>query len=264
MNRNALGIEGSAFFLERDSTYFKAVSPADVLLARPIVNALSGSPASQVIAGPGPAGDLTGGFVGYSRVELFSQEANLVAVFADTPEYRLEFLAGARFLQMRDRADFTSASQLLPTQTTLLGTEDHFRAHDFFYGGQFGLRGQYNWGRWFVNLRGTAALGGNVQQVRAFGDHLVQTPTQRIDLPYGLLVQASNTGTFGRTALNGVYEIRANLGYQLTSWCRAFVGYTLLLWDSPIRAADQVDLALAAGGRHPIVPFREDFFWRRA
>ena len=30
-----LGIEGSAFFLERDSTHFKATSSGDVLLARP-------------------------------------------------------------------------------------------------------------------------------------------------------------------------------------------------------------------------------------
>ena len=143
---------------------------------------------------------MNGGFVGYSRIELFSQEANLAAALVNTAPCRIELLAGARFLQMRDRADFTSSGHLLPAQTTLYGTEDHFRTHDFFYGGQLGMRGQFNLGRWFVNLRGTAALGGNAQEVRAFGDHLFQTPTQRTDLPYGLLVQASNTGTFSRTA----------------------------------------------------------------
>lgn len=254
-----IGLEGRAFFLERDSTYFKATSPGDVLLARPY--SVGGEPTSQIIAGPGPAGDLSGGFIGYSRVEFFGQEANLVTKLVEIPRFRADLIAGARFLQMRDRADFTSSGRVLPAQAILFGTEDHFRTHDFFYGGQLGLRGEYDIGRWFVNLRGTAAVGGNAEQVRAFGDHLYQTPTQRTDLPYGLLVQTGNTGTFSRTVVSGVFEVGGNLGYQVTSWCRAFAGYTLLWWDSPIRAADQADLLQSPGWTRPGVPFREDFFW---
>src|SRR5439155_20146822 len=61
----SLGVEVSAFFLERDSTHFKAESDGSQVLARPFLDAVSGSPASEVIAGPSRFGLLRGGFVGY-------------------------------------------------------------------------------------------------------------------------------------------------------------------------------------------------------
>ncbi len=60
-----VGVEGNAFFLERDSTHYKATSDGSDLLARPYVNP-DGSPASYVVAGDAPDGLRSGGFVGYS------------------------------------------------------------------------------------------------------------------------------------------------------------------------------------------------------
>jgi hypothetical protein len=170
---------------------------------------------------------------------------------------------------MRDRTDLTAASKLLPVGATINGLEDHLRAHDFFYGGQLGVRGELTRGRWFVKARAEFAVGGNDEQDRNFGERLVATPTTRVGQPFGLAVLPSNTGTFNRTALNGVYEVGVNAGCQLWHHSRLFVGYTLLLWDSPIRAGDQVDVTVnstqlsgpLAGPSRPSVPFREDFFW---
>jgi hypothetical protein len=82
-------------------------------------------------------------------------------------------------------------------------------------------------------------------------------------------VLPSNPGTFTHTAVNGVFEVNANLGCQLTRHWRFLVGYTLLLWDKPIRAGDQVDLVVnptqlagpLVGPARPSIPFKEDFFW---
>src|SRR5436305_761469 len=79
--------------------YFKAVSDGSVLLARPHVNALTGAPASEIIAGAGPIGARDGGFVGYSRVELFGEEISLKTPLLTGDRGRVELLAGARFLQ---------------------------------------------------------------------------------------------------------------------------------------------------------------------
>jgi hypothetical protein len=260
-----LAIEAGGFFLERDSTYFKAVSNGDTLLARPYINALDGSPASEIIAGPGPEGVRNGGFNGYSRVELFGEELNFVAPLIDGPCFRLDLLAGARFLQMRDRTDLTATGRLLPDPSTLFGLTDHYRAADQFYGGQAGLRGEYTCGRWFMNLRGEAALGGTEQTVRAFGDRTFQTPTMKVVSPYGLTVQPSNTGTFHNVDFDSVFEVGINAGYRLTDHLGLFAGYTFLAWTNPVRSGDQVDLVVnpnpSAGPVRPSIPFREDFFW---
>jgi hypothetical protein len=260
----ACGVEGNGFFLERDSTYFKATSDGGTLLARVYENP-DGSPASEIIAGQSPTGPRVGGFVGYSRVELFGEEANFVALLAAGDGFRLEALAGARFLQMRDRTDLTASGRTLPDQTTLFGLEDHFRAGNAYYGGQVGVRGELSRGPWFVNLRGEVGLGADVEQVRAFGSSVFQTPTQRVQTPVGLSVQASNAGTFRQTALNMVSEVDLNVGYRVTDHVRVYAGYTFLLWDSPVRSGDQIDPVVnkSAGTppARPAIPFKEDLFW---
>jgi len=268
--QQTLGIEGRAVFLERDSTHFAESSNGSTLLALPYVNALNGSLQSVVIAGLGPRGLLSGGYNGYSRVEFFDQELNLITPLYDAPGLRLELLAGARFLEMRDRTDLTASSKVLPAAAVVLSSEDHLRAHDFFYGGQLGLRGEVTRGRWFVNARAEVALGGNDEQERNFGQTVFASPFQRITTPGGLFVQPSNTGTFDRTVVNGVYEVNLNAGCCIYGETRLFVGYTLLMWDSPIRSGDQVDTVVnptqfsggsLVGPARPGVPFREDFFW---
>ncbi|HEX5272807.1 MAG TPA: BBP7 family outer membrane beta-barrel protein [Gemmataceae bacterium] len=254
-----VGVEAGAFFLERDSTHFKAVSDGGTLLARVYENA-DGSPASSVVAGQAPAGLRNGGFVGYSRVELFGEEANLVAAVLTGDGFRVEALAGARFLQMRDRTDLTATGRTLPKTTTLFGLEDHYRVEDAYYGAQVGLRGEVTRGRWFANLRAETGLGANAAHLRAFGSTLYQTPAERLVTPTGLTVQASNSGGYDRAALNMVSEAGLNVGCRLTDHFALYVGYTFLLWDSPMRSGDQID-PVVNGTTRPAIPFREDLFW---
>jgi hypothetical protein len=259
-----LGIEGEVFVLERDSTHFKATSDGSELLALPYTNAATGLPASAIIAGPSPDGVLRGGFVGYSRIELFGQQVNMVGVLANGAAGRLDLLAGARFLEMRDRLDLTSASYILPAQTTLLSFADNYRVHNVFYGAQAGLRGTLYRGPWSLQWRGLMALGGDDQTVRTFAADIVQTPLTRSQLNTGLYVQDSNLGTFRRGAFDMVYETGINLGFQLTQRIQVFGGYTFLCWVNPIRTGDQVDTTLnltGSGPVRPVIPFRENSFW---
>jgi hypothetical protein len=251
-----IGLEGRAFFLERDSTYFKATSDGLTLLARPYFNAADGSSAAEVIAGPTPLGPANGGFVGYSRVELFGQEANAVIPLAAGDALRCDLLAGARFLQMRDRLDLTSTGHLLSDPSFLFGLTDHFRAHDAFYGGQVGLRGRGTWGRWFLDARAAVALGGDDQQIQAFGDRTYHNPAGRTVLSNGLAVQPSNSGTFERGDVDVVSEAALNVGCRLCCHAELFVGYTFLYWNNPIRAGDQVDMS-----NRPAISFKTDSFW---
>jgi hypothetical protein len=256
-----LGVEGRGFVLERDSTFFKAVSKGDQLLALPYFNAGTGQPGSVIIAGFDPnRGPLSGAFVGYSRIELFGEEVNAVVPLGQGEHGRLDLLAGARFLQMRDRYWQTSTSQTLPPLDVLTGIVDNYRADNAFYGGQVGLRGQWCWQRFFVEVRTTAALGADDQKVRTKGDLVTQTPLGRVEMPVGLYVHGASAGSFSRWQVDGVGEVALNVGYSLGSHVRLLAGYTFLGWAAPLRAADQVDRVVGTPAR-PAIPFRTDAFW---
>ncbi len=256
-------VEGEAFFLERDSTAFEAVSSGNPVLTVPWLDPVSGKARSHIVAGTVPGGTRAGGMVGYSRIELFGQQVNLVRNLNPESDRQIEILAGARFLEMRDRADPTSACRLFPDGSLLIGTEDHFRTHNFFYGGQIGLRGKLSRGRWGLDLRGLAAFGADDQLVRAWGYTIVHDPTKRTVLRHGLFIYPSNTGRFERTVFDMVYETGANLRCQLTNHFQLFGGYTLICWNNPIRAGDQIDTVVDVTQTlaRPDIPFREDFFW---
>jgi hypothetical protein len=264
-----LCVEGSAFFLERDSTHFKATSDGSQVLARPFINALVGSPASEVIAGPSQFGPRDGQFVGYSRIELFGEEANFKTPLFTSECGRVELLIGARFLQMRDRVDLAATGHPLANPSTLLGLTDHIRVEDHFYGGNLGLTSEWTRGRWELCLTGEVAPGVTDAPVRAFGDRLFQTPTQRVMVPYGLAVQPSNSGNFAHSEFDVVSQISLNASCRLSNRVTIFMGYTFLYWANPLRAGDQPDLAvnptLTTGSPHgpssPVIPFRTDSFW---
>jgi hypothetical protein len=258
------GVEASAFFLERDSTYFKAMSDGSQVLARPYVNAVDGSQASEILAGPSPLGPRNGGFVGYSRVELFGEEGNLVTPLLAGNAGRLDLLAGLHFLQMRDRVDLTAAGHLLARPATLMGLTDHFRVEDGFYGGQVGLRGEWVCERWRLSLTGEAAPGAAVATLRAFGDRTLQTPLEKVVTPFGLAVQPSNAGRFAHGDFAFVSQTCLNVEYRLSRHVRLFTGYTFLWWANVLRAGDQIDLVVnrpQTGAGRPALSYRTDDFW---
>jgi hypothetical protein len=261
-----IGAEGRAFFLERDSTYFTLKHRSSPQLALSYIDANTLSEKREVIAGIDPdRGPLLGGFVGYSRIELFGQEANAVVPMWDGPNWEVDLLAGVRFLQMRDRYHHTATSFVLPEKATLYGVVDNIRVHNAFYGGQVGLRGEYRFDRWYVQVRGSMAIGADDQLVRTWGQRIVHTPEARVQTERGLFVQPSNTGRFSRCHFDGVGEVAINAGYQITPWLRGFMGYTFLGWADPLRAATQVDRVVnvqqPGEPERPTIPFKGDGFW---
>jgi hypothetical protein len=265
-----IGLNGSAFFLERDSSNYTVKWNTIPLLARPYVDATDGSQKAYILAGPSPGiGDLTGAFNAYSRIEFFGQDANLLYGISRGDTWKIDLLGGFRFLQMRERLDLTGVSRVLPDETTLLSATDHFDTFDKFFGVQTGIRGEAHRGRWFVEGKVALSIGGDDQQIRTYGNRIFQTPFEKITEDYGVLVLPSNRGTFERGEFDFVSEVGINVGCDLTQHVRLRVGYNLITWLNPVRPGDQiapVNLAEVAPGAPPFtgkpsVPFREDFFW---
>jgi hypothetical protein len=260
------GLEGRAFFLERDSTYFTLKPQSDRLLALSYIDANTSQQASEIFAGTDPArGLLWGGFVGYSRIELFGQEANVTAQLWEDDKVSLDLLIGTRFLQMRDRYHHTATSFILPEKSQLFGVIDNYRVGNAFYGGQVGLRSEYRWDRVYVQARGAIALGADDQLVRTWGQRIDHNPQRRIQIEKGLFVQPSNTGTFRRCNFDAVGEFAVNVGFDISGWLRGYAGYTFLAWADPMRAANQVDRLVnpsqPTGVARPALPFTGEALW---
>ena len=266
--------EGRAFFLERDSSNYTIKPQSRLLLARPYVRSTDGSPGAEVIAGPLPDGRvLEGGFNAYTRIEVFGQEANLLKELHASEQWQWQGLLGLRFMQMRDRMDLTGTGWLLPLRDTLYSSADHFQTFNKFYGGQIGLRAQWQLGQLDVRGALSAALGGTDQEIRTKGTRISQTPTIKDERPFGLYVLPSNSGQFDRWVLDMVTECNLEVGYQFGSHLRLSMGYTFLHWLNPVRSYRQVDAINtnqiltgqpgnnAPGANHPRIPFRDDFVW---
>lgn len=255
-----IGLEGRVFFLERDSTYKTIKERTDPLMALSYYDVKAGRESSIVISGQDARrGLLSGGFVGYSRVELFGEEINAVLPLSSNGPWQVDALAGARFLQMRDRFHETATNWEMPARQNLTGIVDNYRYHNAFYGGQLGLRAERHWNRVYFQTRGTIALGGDAQTAKIWGQSIYHTPTSRTVTPTGLYVQRSNTGDFSHCNFDAVGEVALNVGYDFTHWLRGYMGYTFLYWADPVRAASQVQRNVNLDSQP--VTFNGDPFW---
>jgi hypothetical protein len=265
-NDSPFGVDLSVIIMERDSsniTYpWHDINP----LARPYLDANDGKWKSEIVAGNNPVyGPVAGSINVYSRMEFFDEDINAMYRIGRGDGWQLNLLTGAHFIQFRERVDITSASRILPAETTVISLEDHFQTFSKFYGGQIGLKGGYTRGRWTFDGKGVLALGGNAENIRAKGFSVIDGPGGKVVTDTGLYVQPSNSGSFSRVALNFVTEWNANLTFAVTQRIGVRVGYTLITWNNPVRPGDQIEALnrtqTAGGPVAPTIPFRTDFFW---
>jgi hypothetical protein len=130
----------------------------------------------------------------------------------------------------------------LPTPQTYR-VQDRFETSNRFYGGQIGVDGEYRFGSFSVGARAKLGLG-NTQQMavlsgfttRQIGSNPPETQ------PGGLLVlNGTNLGRHYHDSFTVVPEFGLTFGYQLTSWCRATIGYNFLYWSNVIRPGGTID-----------------------
>ena len=251
------GIEGYYFQLGARPQHFQAGTPDNV--GRPFINAATGLPDAELVSLPG---FLDG------NVRISATSGNLLGAGALARAnlccgcwYRLDALAGYRFLNMSDRVgiveNLTSAD---PAQTVApLGTNilvsDNFRTSNQFHGGDIGLAGEMRWHSWSLGANARVALGSTQQQVDIDGATAVIVPGfAPITNSGGLLALSSNSGHHTRNIFAVVPEVRFQLAYQVGPRVRLHAGYTFLYWSNVVRAGDQIDLVVNPALLPPPVP----------
>jgi hypothetical protein len=270
---HGLGLDFGGFFLGGTANTFTATSLGVPFLARPFLNALTGTQDIEAVAAPG----LAGTFTALNTFFLYGAEANLRRNLFCGCNWFIDGFIGWRLLGLNEGLAMTeklgvvsSVNPALPAGSTFL-VHDRFGTSNLFNGGQIGAIGEYRFGRWSIGLRESIGLGGTQQFVNISGFTTSAAPgVLPTTSPGGLLALSSNIGPHTRSMVSFVEEVGINLGYQFTNHIRGFVGYNFLFWSSVVRPGDQINLVVNPNLIPPITPggptqpafsFRGSDFW---
>ncbi|MDB5313968.1 MAG: hypothetical protein JWO38_8170 [Gemmataceae bacterium] len=239
------GVDGSFFFLGRQSSSATFSSGTFPTLTRPFFAPNFNAEFGEIVALPGFAS-------GTLRVDatstLWGFDANLRHALCRTCDYRAEVFAGYRFLGLDESLAITENITALPGNTndpagTAVVVQDRFQTRNRFNGGQVGLAAERNWGRLSLDGRVSVALGDTTQTVDITGSQARLRPGMITPDVFngGLLATGPNLGHFTRDRFSVVPELAANLGYWVTPTVKAYFGYNFLYWSNVIRPGDQID-----------------------
>jgi hypothetical protein len=258
-----LGIEGSGFLLPQQSKTFRAASDANgnpVLGFRYLDTPASGNGPEDIFQASIPPGNANGvgPFAGslavISHTRLWGADVNAVAGLANGGGLRLQALGGFRYVDLSEDLSLQLQSTALDGSTVFfqgnafpapsaVATTDLFRTRNQFYGGQLGVRGEFSLGNFIVSSTGKVALGSNHEAVEVQGTStLFPNPGPTTTVPVGQFAGPSNIGRRTRDEFAVIPEVEVKVGYQVTNWLRATVGYNFLYVSRVVRPGSQVDL----------------------
>jgi hypothetical protein len=265
---SVFGLEASGFVLQDRGGSFGIASNSSgsPLLALTHTNEPVGTPATFIIAGSavpgGNSGAFAGGVVLRTDSQLWGSEGTALFSLWRSKDYQVSALVGVRYLHLdQDLTIFASKSALNYSEITFLGqsfgppftgpaselTQDSFQTRNQFWGGQAGLRGEYRFDRFFLLGETTLALGGTEELSSALGASTLQLQkAPPLVAPGGLYALPSNGGSVRKGEFGVVPEVQLKAGVELTSWCRATIGYDFLYWSRVMRPGNQIDTAVDA------------------
>jgi hypothetical protein len=282
------GLEASGFLLQEQDESFRISSDATgfPVLSRPIIDAVTGAEYATGATGPAAPGQRSGAIAIDATSQLWGAELNAVGGFYDAAAFRLEGLAGVRYLGLEENLQIADASQALaPGAVFFNGSAvapgstihrlDEFEARNHFYGGQIGLRGEYRISRFGIVATGKVAFGVTHQILDVSGTSSLVSPGGNVTAGQGgYLALAPNLGKNTNDEFTIVPEFGVKLYMYLTENLRVSVGYDFLYWNNVIRPGDQINRAVNPGlspslaefgtSNSPAAPFplfRETDFW---
>ncbi|HEX3726774.1 MAG TPA: BBP7 family outer membrane beta-barrel protein [Pirellulales bacterium] len=278
-----IGIESTTLVLQQANTsYGSGFSTGSPILARPFANAATGLPDANLIAFPG----LVAGQIGVaSTTKAVGTEINFRGMIAAMNNRRTDVLLGYRFfrfdegLEVATTSDSVAAFGTVPVGTTF-NIHDTFGTRNEFNGGNLGLRSEWFFKRWSLDLVAKAAIGAMRETVTIQGNTVTRVPgLAPISATGGILAlpqtnsgvgAGGNIGSYSRMQFAGIPEVDANLHLQISPLWRLNVGYSLLFLTNVVRPGNQIDPIvdpnrfpppLTPVSQHPIFSYSERAVW---
>jgi len=242
-NDSNIGIEGSAFFLQRRESSFSAASDLNgfPVIAYPVFNVAAAREGALALSSP------IDGFSGStsitSTLQLWGAEANGVFNITRRTGVEASFLAGFRYLDLSENLNIFSRSHDAVANATT-DYQDQFNTRNQFYGPQIGTRVTWRSDRFSFQLDGKIALGVTHQTLNVSGNAVQFGPgavAPTGPFPYGFFTSPSNVGTRTDNDFGAIPSIAAKIGYEITPRLRGTVGYDFIYWNRVVRPGDQID-----------------------
>lgn len=241
-----IGVEAGFMMLESQSNFFGASSDGSTILARPYLDANTGSPASVLVGFPGAASGAIQ--IRATSGNLYETHIDIVENAVDEGWFKLNPMIGYRFLRYDE--GLRIGQSVLPSDPSIIpgtqiSTGDDFTTHNEFAGCDLGLRTQFQWQGFTLGLLSKLAVGKMRNQVNISGGQLVSTPgAAPVSQVGGVYALQSNIGSYSNSEWSLVPELGANLGWQVSSNVRLTMGYSVLWLQDVARAANQIDFTV--------------------
>jgi hypothetical protein len=260
------GVDAHLFWVAPSTETFNASVPPLQFLARPFFNVnpntpgVGFGPSAEVIAGPGVA---NGNVVAALKSTVWGADINYRQYLLGTPCARLDMLVGYRYLDVSESLTVTESFNRVPGSNLAIGVPaqmglitDQFKTNNQFHGGQIGLAGTIERGRWSLDARSTIAFGTVFQNAQITGGQVLVFPNGSIQtMPGGLLaVPGANIGRFSQSKFAVVPEFTLNVGYQVTPHLKLFVGYNFLGLSNALRPGGVIDTNIDAARVPNLLP----------
>ena len=247
------GVESSFFYLPSRSTSRSVASsgqPGSINLRIPFFDpTLPGESVTQLSS---TSSQFAGGATERLQTSLLGAELNGRMPLVSAGQYRVDALAGFRYLRLRETYTFDTSSPFIPPQPAdVFTTNDEFDATNSFYGPQIGVSARADWGP--LSLSGTVKIGfGAVVQSVDVSGSLTTNDFNNFGPPQtftgGYFAQATNLGEHRRTVFGVVPEVAINAGWRLTSSLALVAGYTFLYVNNVARPGNQIDRTINPTG----------------
>jgi hypothetical protein len=165
-------------------------------------------------------------------------EANLLRNFSRSGQWSWDGLAGFRYVNLHEVLTFTTDSpNVPPSAPAYFQTFDRFDAQNNFYGGQLGVRGNFDNSYLFFNGTFKLALGGTLEGVSTTGALYSSFGSAA----GGYLTQPSNLGSLSQSHFAVIPSLDLNFGIHIGPRASLVVGYSFLYISSVARPGDQID-----------------------
>jgi hypothetical protein len=246
---DTLGLEASGFVLQQARSTFAVVSNEVTTLALPFQDTIPpGGETSIIFASPGTS---SGSSVTHTSTSFWGVALDAMCNVAGNSWYRADVLVGVRYLRLAEEISVDTVSTAEPPfgfvlfqgqgffapASTLIS--DSFRTANNFYGGQLGAHVQMQKGNWFADFRAILNAGVTREVLTISGSTtLISPPSPTVTVPGGLLTQISNIGRTPNNEFTIVPEAALSVGYQVTSWLRAELGYSVVYWRQGVLRPD--------------------------
>ncbi len=262
------GVDARLFWVSPTTATFTANTAAFPLLARPFFNINGGvttpnvgfGQSAEIVAGPGVA---VGSVTAQMKSTVWGAEANYRRYLLGNANARLDGLVGYRFLNLREELTISEQFARIPGSDPTIGVPamsgvitDSFGISNTFHGGQIGVTGTFQRGRWSLDPRATIAFGSVRQELEINGAQVLTFANGMTTTTAGglLTVPGANIGSFSQDKFAVVPEVGVNLGWQATERLKLSVGYNFLYLSSAVRAGESIDPRLDAARVPNLLP----------